>query len=167
MIERIRIKRPVPDRSFAENVLSDLVSYELQTFLGGAWKIDSIYDDREIAVYEAQRLQATGRFSAIRVVEEKFDSGAGKSVVKTVFRFSKTEAENARAMEQQKTARQEVQTMRNAAGADEFEPSGQRPMESPKQSGLGVVPLILILGAVILGGLFLLVAMQSMLGVRL
>ena len=147
--------------------MSNLVSYELQTFLGGAWKIDSIYDDREIAVYEAQRLQATGRFSAIRVVEEKFDSRAGKSVIKTVFRFSKTEAENARAMEQQKTTRQEVQAMRKAPGDGEFNSFGQRPEESPKQSGLGVVPLILILGAVILGGIFLLVAMQSMLGVRL
>ena len=147
--------------------MRDLVSYELQTFLRGAWKIDSIYDDREIAIFEAQRLQATGRFAGIRVVEEKFDSEAGKSVIRTVFRASKTEAENARAMEQQKTARQEVQAMNKAAGVGEFKSSGRRPKESPEKSGLGVVPLILILGAVILGGIFLLVAMQSMLGVRL
>ena len=147
--------------------MSGLVSYELQTYSRGVWKIDSIYDDREIAIFEAQRLHASNRFAGIRVVEEKFDSGAGKSVIKTVFRFSKTEAENARAMEQQKTTRQEVQTMRKAPGDGEFNSFGQRPEESPKQSGLGVVPLILILGAVILGGIFLLVAMQSMLGVRL
>jgi hypothetical protein len=147
--------------------LSDLVSYELQTFLNGVWKIDSIYDDREIAIFEAQRLQASNRYSGIRVVEEKFDSGAGKSVIKTVFRASKTEAENARAMEQQKTTRQEVRAANKAAGVGEFKSSSQRPKESAKKSGLGVVPLILILGAVILGGIFLLVTMQSMLGVRL
>lgn len=147
--------------------MSGLVSYELQTYLGGVWKIDSIYDDREIALFEAKRLQASNRFSAIRVVEEKFDSNAGKSVTRTVFRASKTEAENNQAMEQQKTTRQEVTAMRKATGGGEFKAQGPRSNQPAKKSGLGVVPLIIILGVVILGGIFLLVAMQSMLGVRL
>jgi len=149
------------------DVLSSLVSYELQTYSGGVWKIDSIYDDREIAVFEAQRLHASNRFAGIRVVEEKFDRTANKPAARVIFRASKTEAENSRTLEQQKTTRQEVQAARKAAGVGERKSSGQRPAEPPKNSGLGVVPLILILGAVILGGLFLLVAMQSMLGVRL
>ena len=147
--------------------MRDLVSYELQTFLRGAWKIDSIYDDREIALFEAQRLHASKRFAGIRVVEEKFDRTVSKPVTRTIFRASRTETENVRAMEQQKTARQEVQAARNAADVGEFEAHDSYSTESPEKSGLGVVPLILILGTVILGGIFLLVAMQSMLGVRL
>ncbi len=145
--------------------MSDLVSYELQTYSGGVWKIDSLYNDREIAVYEAQRLQATGRFSAIRVVEEKFDSAAGKTVTRTVFRASKTEAENARAMEQQKTARKEVQAARKAAGVGEFKkvPAAKE----TKKSGSGPVLLILALGGIILATIGILIGLQVLIGVRL
>ena len=147
--------------------MSDLTSYELQTYLGGVWKIDSIYDDREIALFEAQRLQESNRFSAIRVIEERFDRTASKPVTRTIFRASKTEAENTRTLEQQKTVRKEVQAARKASGVGEFRSPAQRSTVPPKKPGLGVVPLIIILGFAILGGLFLLVAMQSMLGVRL
>lgn len=154
-------------RPVLESFLSDLVSYELQTYSAGVWKIDSIYDDREIAVYEAQRLHATHRFSAVRVVEEKFDSAAGKSVTKTVFRAAKTEAENVQAIERQKTAREEVQTARKSAGVGELNPNAPPAQAQPKNAGLGAVPLILILAGIILAGIGILIGVQILFGVRL
>ena len=131
--------------------MSGTVSFELQTYVGGTWKIDSVYDDRQLAVYEAQRLQAGGRYSAVRVVEERFDHDSGRITSKTVFRASKTEAPNAEALERQKAARREVQEARRAAGVGEFKKRG-RPAAQPRQSAPSAVTLTLIFAAVMIAG---------------
>ncbi len=155
----------MPTGPFWETSLSGSsgsISYEIQTFLGGAWKIDSVYDDRSIAVYEAQRVHAGGRYSAVRVVEERFDAASGKIVSKTVFRAAKADAENAEAIERQKTVRHEVEAARKATGAGEFNKGpGQRPA---KKSGPGAVTLTLILGAIALAGIGLMVGLQYLFG---
>jgi hypothetical protein len=136
------------------------VSFELHTYTGGVWKIDSVYDDRQIAVYEAQRLHAGGRYSAVRVVEERFDGESGKITSKTVFRASKTEPANADALERQKAARHEVQEARRAVGVGEFEKgAGGRVQPLPKSSP-GVVALTLIFAAVVVAGIGALIALR-------
>lgn len=140
--------------------MSENVNFELHTYTGGVWKIDSVYDDRQIAVYEAQRLHAGGRYSAVRVVEERFDEASGKITSKTVFRASKTEAENADTMERQKAARREVQEARRAVGVGEFGKSAGGRVRPPPESSPGVVALTLIFAAVVLAGIGGIVALR-------
>src|SRR5579875_1931248 len=71
-----------------------LTSYELQTYQGGNWKIDSIYDDKDLALDMGKQLLSTRRATAVRVVEEDFVDGKLKSRV--IFRKSVVDGENAR-----------------------------------------------------------------------
>lgn len=140
--------------------MAQLVGYELHTYRGGAWKIDSVYDDREIAIFEAKRVHSSGRYSAVRVVEERFDPATDKTSSKTVFRVAKADDENAESMERQKTARREVQQARKNAGVDDFDNGG--PVHA--RSGPGAITLVLILGGIVLAGIGVIVGLRYMFG---
>ncbi len=61
-------------------------AFEIHTFRGGKWKIDSVFDDRDLAVFEAERMETSRRFAGIRVVEENFDESTQKITTRTIFR---------------------------------------------------------------------------------
>ncbi|MGB8274740.1 MAG: hypothetical protein WCF16_05650 [Alphaproteobacteria bacterium] len=144
--------------------MTQFVSYEIHTYRAGQWKIDSVYDDREIAVYEAQRLQGTGRFAALRVVEEKFDSDSGKILNKTVFRAAKVDESNAEALEHQKAVRQEAQAKAaKKAPAGEFKKT-DAPSPDAKSSGFSPIVLTLTLGAIVLAGIGAIVGLRYIAG---
>ncbi len=75
------------------------MSYEVYVFRNENWTIDSVYDDREMALYEARLLIEGHGIQAVRVVEERFDEGSGEMDASIIFRQqrdpSKTPAENA------------------------------------------------------------------------
>ena len=50
--------------------MSDMKAFEIHTYQGGKWKIDSVFDDRDLALFEAHRMDQSGQCSGIRVVEE-------------------------------------------------------------------------------------------------
>jgi len=66
--------------------MSDTVAYEVQSHAEGRWKIQSFFNDRELAVAEADRMDGTKRYGQIRVVEERFDPAADSYVTRTVYR---------------------------------------------------------------------------------
>ena len=66
-------------------------AFEIHTFHGGKWKINAIFDDRELAVFEAQRMDSSLRYGGVRVVEEVFDEKSLSSAIKTIFRGRKVE----------------------------------------------------------------------------
>ena len=41
-----------------------MVVFEIHTFREGVWKIDSVFDDKDLAVNEAQRMERSSRYSA-------------------------------------------------------------------------------------------------------
>ncbi len=63
-----------------------LVIYEIHTLRGGEWKIDSIFDDRDLALQEGHRIEHSNRFSAVRVVEETLDEATEKGSTRTIYR---------------------------------------------------------------------------------
>ncbi len=140
--------------------MSSNINYELHTYLGGVWKIDSIYDDLQIAIYEAQRLHAGGRFSAVRVVQEKFDENAGRMISKTVFRAAKADESNADTMERQKTVRREVREARKAAGLRQFK-NGRGSVAANNSSPIA---LTLTLGGLLLAGIGVILALRYLFG---
>ena len=88
--------------------MASIRAYEIQTYQGGKWKIDSIFDDRELALFEAGRMDESGRHPAIRVIEEDFDDKTQKTKIRTIYRGSKIEQGNAAALEKNKEVRQQV-----------------------------------------------------------
>lgn len=97
---------------------SSLRAYEIHTFASGKWKIDSVFDDRELALFEATRMEDSGRHAGIRVVEEEFDEITEKTRIRTIYRGSKLESSNAAALEKAKETRAQV-TQQKAQYAEE------------------------------------------------
>ncbi len=71
-----------------------MVAYEIHTYRDGRWKIDSVFDNRELAVFEAKRVDRSGRVSGVRVIEEVYDEITKKSSIRTIFRGSKVSESN-------------------------------------------------------------------------
>lgn len=69
--------------------MAKLTVFEIQINRDGAWKIESIFDDRELAVMEGERMARSLRYQAVRVVEETFDEETEKVGTRTVYRFAK------------------------------------------------------------------------------
>jgi len=72
--------------------MSGSKSYEVYVYRSGNWNIDSVYDDRQMAIYEAQKiLERRGKTAvgAVRVIEEALDPNTGESHSKVVFRALK------------------------------------------------------------------------------
>lgn len=64
-------------------------AFEIHTYQSGKWKIDSVFDDRELVLFEAHRTDDSGRFTGVRVIEEVYDAASETSTVRTLFRGSK------------------------------------------------------------------------------
>ncbi|MEE8516557.1 MAG: hypothetical protein V3T02_07965 [Alphaproteobacteria bacterium] len=63
-----------------------LVIYEIHTLRDGEWKIDSIFDDRDLALQEGHRIEHSNRYSAVRVIEETLDEATEKGSTRTIYR---------------------------------------------------------------------------------
>jgi hypothetical protein len=61
-------------------------TFELQIYRNGNWKTDSMYDDRALAEMEARRMDESGRYESLRVIEEVFDRTTEKTKVRTIYR---------------------------------------------------------------------------------
>ena len=61
-------------------------SFEIQRYRDGAWKTDSIYDDRELAEMEARRMEASGRFGSLRILEETYNEQSKNTSMRTIYR---------------------------------------------------------------------------------
>ncbi|MEE8139639.1 MAG: hypothetical protein V3T66_01875 [Alphaproteobacteria bacterium] len=69
--------------------MAKLTVFEIHTLRQGAWKIDSIFDDRELAVMEGERLGRSQRFELVRVVEETFDEETERVGTRTIYRSAR------------------------------------------------------------------------------
>lgn len=67
-------------------------AYEIQTYHKGRWKIDAVFDDRSLAMFEAKRMDEGNRFSGVRVVEECFNEASQTTLSRTIFRGGRAES---------------------------------------------------------------------------
>lgn len=86
--------------------MSDMKAFEIHTYQSGKWKIDSVFDDRDLAMFEAQRMDESGRYTSIRVVEEIYVESTQETKTRTIFRGSKVAAANAEQLRKSKENRQ-------------------------------------------------------------
>jgi hypothetical protein len=132
-----------------------MTAFEIHTYQGGRWKIDSVFDDRDLAMFEAQRMDESGRFSGLRVVEEVFNCDTNETRTRTIFRGSKVDTHNARAAEEQRQTRARAATARSQRDYKEAVKKKQKALRAKrkKSSPLKLVLILMLLLSLGLGGL--------------
>jgi hypothetical protein len=63
--------------------------FEIHALRAGKWKIDSIMDDKELAVEAAKALARRNGVEAVRVVREMFNQQKGEFARRTIFHTSR------------------------------------------------------------------------------
>ncbi len=61
-------------------------AFEIHTFHNGKWKIDSVFDDRDLALFEAGRMESSSRHAGVRVIEENYDEDTQECSTRTIYR---------------------------------------------------------------------------------
>jgi hypothetical protein len=84
-----------------------LKSFEVQTFRHGKWSVDSVFDDHQLAVFEARRMDESGRFGGVRVVEETWDPNTNNTKTRTVFRDQAYHKVNQEILDRNRAKRQQ------------------------------------------------------------
>ena len=66
--------------------MSQLVAYEVQCYSAGDWVIQSIFDDKELALMEARRMEESGlRRQETRVVKEIYDQNQDRTRSQVIY----------------------------------------------------------------------------------
>ncbi len=65
--------------------MATTVSYELYSLREGHWNLDSVYDDRGLALHEARHLLKRRHEKGVKVVKENYDDETNKSIPTTIF----------------------------------------------------------------------------------
>lgn len=68
-----------------------IVTFEIYTFRNGNWTVDSVHDDKNLAIHQARLLLDGRHHMAIKVMEETYDEAADKSMSKVVFSKKKSD----------------------------------------------------------------------------
>ena len=127
-------------------------AYEIHTFQSGRWKIDSVFDDKELALFEANRMDESGRYSGVRVVEEAFSDRNRNTLSRTIFRGTKV----TRANENDLDARQEAEIERRRKAARDAERRRAQLREAKKNAAnpYRLISILLLLISLGLGALY-------------
>ena len=62
-----------------------LIAYEVHTLESGSWQIASMFDDKELALIEARRLEEGLRRRETRVVEETHDEESRRTKTRVIY----------------------------------------------------------------------------------
>ncbi len=74
-----------PDGATGISDMASSVSYEVLSIRGANWMIESVYDDREVALHEARTLLENRHLKAVKVVQESYDDEADRTITTTIF----------------------------------------------------------------------------------
>ena len=91
-------------------------AYEIQTYQSGVWQVDSVFDDEELAVFEARSIHDRGRYVGVRVVLETYNEDTDEVSVRTILKLAKTDENNASARKRQAEADQESRKNKQRVG---------------------------------------------------
>lgn len=140
--------------------MTSIINYEVQAYRNGGWKIESICDDREIAVFEAKRILQRPHNLAVRVMRESSRPGDSDSFVKMVYREAKGEVDAPPPPRRPAPARRAARVQADTAEWDYGEAGGEARGESV------VVPvfMVLLFGLLILSGIAAILALRHYFG---
>lgn len=63
-----------------------MIAFEIHTFRDGHWRIDSIFDDAELALETAKRIEEGCRYAGVLLIEEDYDEQSNTATNRTLFR---------------------------------------------------------------------------------
>ena len=66
--------------------MSKTTTFEIYSFKNGDWMIDSVHDDKQMALHQARMLLESPHHMAIRVLQEVYDDEIDKSMSSVVFK---------------------------------------------------------------------------------
>jgi hypothetical protein len=135
-------------------------AFEIHTFQNGKWMIDSVFNDRDLALFEVQRMDLGRRYSGVRLIEETFDEETQESSIRTIFR-GKRDAQTNPSSKSKTNGRPLVgKTVQGNGKKPEraIPKKRERKKEQQKKSGLGFLTLILLL--CIFGGFAALIVLR-------
>jgi hypothetical protein len=116
-------------------------AYEIHTFKDGVWKIDSVFDDRELALHEANKIDEGSRYAAVRVIEENYDEISDLTTTRTIFRGTRS-ATKRKAEAAPVQAKKPVHRGQRTGNGT---PRRNRPPPKQKQGGMLITVLILLI----------------------
>ena len=124
-------------------------AFEIHTFQGGKWKIDSIFDDRDLAVFEAQRMEGSKRHLGIRVVEETFDENTQQTAVRTIYKGTAVDSPSQAEPKKQQSAPKGGRPAAKGGGAPRRHSKAAPRPKQEKSNGLllAIFSIIIIVGA--------------------
>jgi len=141
-------------------------AFEIHTFQSGRWKIDSIFDDKDLALFEAKRMDGSGRYSGVRVVEEAFDEGNKKTSARTIYRGTKAAKSNKEDVRAKLEMRQEAVLQRRRKATREAERRRAQQSKAKKKKETNpyrLISILLLLALIGLGALYALERLRDIL----
>ena len=128
--------------------MAQLTAYEVQCYSGGTWVIQSIFDDRELALMEARRMEESGlRRQETRVVKEVHDLDRDKTRSQVIYESPMVRTQLAPEERQQAAPKRAPAP----AGKKPASPAGKRRKPAKKAQSSGPSVLTITLSAI---GLF-------------
>jgi len=66
--------------------VAETTAFEIQKYESGKWKTNSVFDDRDLMLFEVQRIYESGHYKGARVVEGIFVESTQETMRRTIFR---------------------------------------------------------------------------------
>jgi hypothetical protein len=139
--------QPVQRAAGAQSGVALNTSYEVQIFRDKRWRIDSMFDDRSLALYEGKRMNDSGRYVCVRVVEESFDEITGNTKLTTIYRGGRIEQAHQKDIDDAIRMRRDIRQQEGIAEKEAAEAAAAKVRASAKSNRL-VVWLAIGFGAV-------------------
>ena len=124
-------------------------TFEIQTFKDGEWRLDSVFDDQELALFEAKRVNEGTRYAGVKVVEEIWDEATNLTKTRTLFRGG--------AARNDMPAKPKVAAKRTKSGyrtGKRKERSGKRKRKAKKSGFVAPIVTLVLIILVAIGALF-------------
>ena len=130
--------------------MTQLIAYEVQTFEDGSWQIASMFDDKELALIEARRLEEGLRRRETRVVEETHDDESNRTKSKVVYTSPKIRPDGGTA----------ASDMKADPGMRTY-PRKRRPVSAGKKKQPGLIWLCLKLLLIVVVGIGVVILLRQ------
>ncbi len=130
--------------------MATTVSFEVYSLREGYWNLDSVYDDRSLALHEARNLLRRRYEKGVKVVKEDYDDETNRSIPTTIFHEGEGVKKHRPKVREKRTQRQRIET-------------AARKKEPKKEDASGVIRHVVILVVSIGGILLALIALAGFL----
>ena len=127
------------------------VLFEVLSTRGDSWTIESVYDDRDVALYEARSLRENRHLKAVKVIQEIYDDETDRTISRTIFNEARGAAK----------AKAKLQAQEEAANVPAGAAVGRKTGDSDFIKyliilvlSIGGIALVLLAGAAFLMGTF-------------